>query len=165
LKSIRVILWSVLWITLAIGTGLAGYRGMGGSAAMWRPDSSGAVGTVQVFGQTPDGPVPLAPGGRVDLRRPQHLAFALRGAGPGPRDVLISLQHGAARQPVYDGRWEGGVEETYLDFVLRLDERTPDEVQLWTQVDAPHAAPIRARYRIRLKGASQEVGEQLPHME
>lgn len=129
--------WGILWAA---------------ASACWdgRPEATGEVGQLKVYGQL-DAPVWVPPGGAV-LPRPQRLAFRFHAPGTGPRDIRVEVhQHGKVRV-VHEERRGAQPEPVYLDYLLVLKDRAPDDFDLVTVVEAPHDQPIRTRYRIELRG-------------
>ncbi|NJK89380.1 MAG: hypothetical protein HC923_08215 [Myxococcales bacterium] len=147
-----VVLGSVFW-----GAGLA--AGCTEAASL----ASGDVGIVRVFGQRDEGPVPLVPGRRNVLPRPQELAFELVAAGTGTRDVRIEVSWlDGRRQVVHEERAPATGTPRYLDFLLKLDESLPDRLRLYTIVEPPHDLNLTVAYDIVLVGTRYELRKDSP---
>lgn len=139
--------WAVLFM-FTLGVGLVSgwiWTGMSG-----RPQASGGVGALWVYGQL-EAPVKIRPGGAV-LPRPQRLAFRFWASGTGPRDIRIEVHQKGTARVVHEERRTATPEPEYLEFLLVLKDTAPDEFDLVTIVEAPHAQPVRTEYRIELRG-------------
>ncbi len=137
----------------------------GGAAGAWallsqdEPLGSGEVGELTVYGQIPFGPVPLLPNESRRLPRPQDFAFELNSAGHGPRYVRIELEAKGLSSVVFEDRFGAPAEKESLEFVLRVGDDYPDDIELVTTIEAPHAASVVERYPIVLVGPERPFWE------
>lgn len=127
-----------------------------------RPAASGPVGTVTVFAQTVDGPVPLLPGRTAALPRPQAFAFQVTARGSGPRLVRIDLDGPDRVQTLHEARLVAPVDGWSLDYVARFGESAPDALALVVTVEAPHDRPRSKRYPFQLVTASERFWDPPP---
>lgn len=123
-----------------------------------RPEGTGDVGVLAVYAQLPKGPVRLPVGRPVKLLRPQDFAFRFMAEGTGPRYLRVELEADGHRTVLHEVKHATPSDE-YLDFVLRLDERHPDDVMLTVVVEAPHMMSAVSDFPIRLMGAERPFWE------
>lgn len=129
------------------------------SARVQRPDASGELGELVVFAQLPTGPARLRPERQHRLPRPQHFAFRFTAAGTGPRLLRIEVKSASLRYTAYEQFHEAPAEREALDFVLLLDESTPDRVELLITLEAPHTQSVTSRFPVLLTGPSRRFWE------
>lgn len=143
-------------VALGIGTALVLIAGL----ALWgptggrRPDATGDAGIVLVYGQTPAGPVRLVPGEVRTLTRPQDLAFQFSCDGTGPRVIRIEVAYDEVRDLMHEDKLRGPAEMEALEYLLRLDDRAPNELTIITTIESPHDRPRVLEHRIKLTGRS-----------
>jgi len=119
-----------------------------------RPEASGDVGMLAVYGQIRDTPTRLYPKRGAVLPRPQHLAFQFTAAGTGPRIVRIELVAGDHRSTMHEERIDAPKDRWSLGWVLLLDDNYPDLLEVEVVVEAPHARSVRSRIPLQLTGES-----------
>jgi hypothetical protein len=115
-----------------------------------RPEASGAIGAVRVYGQNAAGGFRIFPGRLAVLKRPQHLAFELHVEGRGPRSIYIELDVGLKKWRMFNKRIQAPKTNWYLEYVMDLDDNVPDNIAVIVRVDAPHARAIESTFPIRL---------------
>jgi|GEM_PF-2479694 len=115
-----------------------------------RPNASGEVGAVFVYGQTQAGAIRLMPAKLARLERPQRFTFELNVEGTGPRSVYIEIHTPDRSWRLFNERLEAPKNNWYFDYVLTTDQRLPTRFDLVTRVDAPHAKGVTSRFPIRL---------------
>lgn len=142
----------VFWTVLGLCVAGYGYLRAGGPTCAGAHDASGPVGLVSVFGQLESGPTRLVAGRVNRLPRPQRLAFDLRLGGTGRRDLRLEVDVEGATRVVFEETFDATVSSGYLEFLLPLDERTPDRILLRTVIEAPHDRNLAVEYPIHLVG-------------
>lgn len=123
------------------------------------PAATGDIGTVEVYGQTPDGPKKLPADRRVSLPRPQDLAFQFTSEGTGPRWLRIELDTGGDVSVLYEEQVTAPAFKDSLGYTFRMSEEAPDEVTVIVTLEAPHAMSRVERYPLRLIGADSPFWE------
>ncbi len=123
------------------------------------PAATGDIGTVEVFGQTPDGPKKLPEDRRVSLPRPQDIAFQFTAEGTGPRWLRIEIDTGGDVQVLWEELVTAPAYKDALGYTFRMGEEAPDEVTMIVTLEAPHAMSRVARYPLRLIGADSPFWE------
>ena len=124
-----------------------------------RPSATGDVGRLEAYGQLPDGPVRLWPNRPRVLPRPQHLAFRFTAQGTGPRTIRIEVDTSVERITAYEQRHRTPAEGVPLDYVLKLGEQTPDHIDVWITIEAPHTSAVSSRFPVVLRGAKHRFWE------
>ena len=116
------------------------------------PPATGQTGVLLAFGQLPDGPLQLHHGLPMHFYRPQHIAFQLKVNGTGPRQVQVELDDGRRRYTMYVARVECPTDGEYLNlpYVLYLDDRFPNALDVIVTVEAPHAVAATSTFPLRL---------------
>ena len=115
-----------------------------------RPEASGAIGEVRVYGQNESGGFRIFPSRLAVLKRPQHLAFELHVEGHGPRSIYIELEAGGKKWRMFNKRIQAPKTNWYLEYVMDLDDNVPDNIAVIVRVDAPHARFVQSIFPIRL---------------
>ncbi|MBI4816887.1 MAG: hypothetical protein HY791_11545 [Deltaproteobacteria bacterium] len=115
-----------------------------------RPEATGEIGFVAVYAQLPQGPAPLIPGATSVLRRPQDVAFQWTVKGTGPRLARIELLTTSRREVIEELALAAPAEQEALAPLVRLDDRSPDELELVVTVEAPHARAVVSSYPLKL---------------
>ena len=103
-----------------------------------RPDASGDVGVLAIYAQTAFGPVRLVAGERRELTRPQDFAFQFTCEGTGPRVVRIEMKTDGEPEILNEVKMNCPANMESLGYVLKLDDKAPNDVELSTIVEAPH---------------------------
>lgn len=124
-----------------------------------RPDASGDVGVLEVYGQQRDGPIRVWPDRPISLPRPQHIAFRFSAEGTGPRMVRIEVETSSRRYIAYERFHYAPASNESLEYVLQLAEETEDDAALWTTIEAPHARAVTSRFPVRLTGSRKRFWE------
>ncbi|MEO1336988.1 MAG: hypothetical protein AAFV29_15195 [Myxococcota bacterium] len=122
-------------------------------------DGSGDVGVVEVYAQLADGPTRLWPERSRSLPRPQDLAFRFSVKGTGPRVVRIEVNDGETPWTAYEQFHYAPANEESLDYVLELDETSPDRLEVFVTVEAPHTNRVTSRFPLHLVGGRQRFWE------
>ncbi len=141
-------------VALGIGAALVLMAGL----AVWgptdgrRPDATGDAGIVLIYGQTPFGPVRLVPGEARTLTRPQDVAFQFTCNGTGPRVVRIEVVYDDVRDLMHEDKLVGPAQMEALEYLLRLDDRAPNELTIVTTIESPHDRPRVLEHPIKLTG-------------
>lgn len=123
------------------------------------PAATGDIGTVEVYGQTPQGPRKLPADRRVSLPRPQDIAFQFTAEGTGPRWLRIEIDVGGDIQVLWEEKVNAPAFKDSLGYTFRMGEEAPDEVTVIVTLEAPHAASRTERYPVRLIGAESPFWE------
>ncbi len=124
-----------------------------------RPSATGDVGQLETYAQLAEGPTRLWPDRLRHLPRPQALAFWWTVDGTGPRVLRVEVETGAERFTAYERVHDAPAEGDALDYILRLDERFPDRVDVWVTIEAPHASAVTSRFPLHLVGPSHRFWE------
>ena len=136
---------SAYWISVFLG-----FAALCACDSSKRPNASGEVGAVFVYGQTQTGAIRLMPEKLARLKRPQRFTFELNVNGAGPRSIYIEIHTPERSWRLLNERLEAPKTNWYFDYVLTTDERLPPRFDLVTRVDAPHAKGVTSRFPVRL---------------
>lgn len=120
-----------------------------------RPEASGDVGSITVYAQRPEGPFRLQPGKTRALKRPQDLSFQWTVNGTGPRELRIELTAGNETTVMHEERLSAPADQFPLEYVLHIDDRIPDQVEISVVLEAPHAVGYESRYPLVVSGSDK----------
>ncbi len=120
---------------------------------------TGDIGTLDVYGQTKQGPAKLPKDRRVTLPRPQDFAFQFTGEGTGPRIIRIEVEALGEVSVAYEEIHQAPKFKDSLGYTMHLSEDAPDEITIVVTLEAPHAMSRVSRHPVRLVGAESPFWE------
>jgi hypothetical protein len=120
-----------------------------------RPQGSGDVGSITVYAQRPEGPFRLQPGRLRALKRPQDLSFQWTVNGTGPRELRVEILSQGKTTVMHEERLSTPADQFPLEYVLHLDDKMPDELELVVSLEAPHTVGYESRYPLVVTGSDK----------
>ncbi len=158
--------WQKIYIPVALVSAMVALVGgwIWAQEDRQRPEGSGQVGVLAVYAQTRRGPERLPPSRGGTFERPQDLAFQFDVRGTGPRWIRVRLEDPSTKEKtlLYEKLHHAPSFLEPLDYVLRLDERAPDRVDLVVTVEAPHMMAAVSRFPLLLVGGNTRFWEGQP---
>lgn len=124
-----------------------------------RPAATGDLGVVKLYVQTAKGPLPLKPGYRPVLPRPQDIVFEVEVDGSGPRWVRVETESATGRVVHHEIALQAPYPRDYLEYVLHLSETAPDQLKVLVTVEAPHVMPVTSEFPLQLQGGDTTFWE------
>jgi hypothetical protein len=120
-----------------------------------RPQGSGDVGSITVYAQRPEGPFRLQPGRARELKRPQDLSFQWTVNGTGPRVIRVEIVREGRTTVMHEETLAAPADKEPLQYVLHLDDRLGDAIEVVVILEAPHSAGYESRYPLTITGSDK----------